>query len=149
MMSPELRVASAETCLGKRATRRRGTSAVEFAVIAPLFFLLILGMIEFGRMIMVQQVITNAAREGARVAVLDSATTASVRDKVETYLEGGSVSGGTVTITPNPPTDAGFDEPVTVSVSVPYDSVSWLPAPFFLGGETLNAEVTMRRETVE
>ncbi len=43
---------------------RRGTAAVEFALVAPVFFLLVFGMIEYGRMVMVQQVITNASREG-------------------------------------------------------------------------------------
>ncbi len=40
---------------------------MEFAVVAPVFLLLVFGMIEYGRMVMVQQVITNASREGARV----------------------------------------------------------------------------------
>ena len=43
-----------------------------------MFFMLVFGMIEFGRAIMVEQILTNAAREGARVAVLDSATPGSV-----------------------------------------------------------------------
>src|SRR5205823_8867626 len=38
---------------------RRAAAAVEFAVVAPVFFLLVFGMIEYGRMVMVQQVITN------------------------------------------------------------------------------------------
>ncbi len=42
---------------------RRGAAAVEFAIVAPVFFLLVFGMIEYGRMVMVQQVITNASRE--------------------------------------------------------------------------------------
>ena len=58
--------------------RRRGAAAVEFAVVAPVFFILIFGMIEFGRMVMVQQVITNASREGARLSVLDGTTATDV-----------------------------------------------------------------------
>ena len=54
--------------------KRRGAAAVEFAVVAPIFLLLVFGMIEYGRMVMVQQVLTNASREGARCAVLDGAT---------------------------------------------------------------------------
>ena len=53
---------------------RQGAAVVEFAVVAPIFSMLVFGMIEFGRAIMVEQILTNAAREGARVAVLDSAT---------------------------------------------------------------------------
>src|SRR5687768_2436293 len=61
---------------------RRATAAVEFAIVAPVFLLLVFGMIEYGRMVMVQQIITNASREGARTAVLDGATTAGVQSAV-------------------------------------------------------------------
>jgi Flp pilus assembly protein TadG len=128
---------------------------VEFAVVAPLFFLLVFGMIEFGRMVMVQQIITNASREGARVAVLDGATTADVVNAVDNYMTGVSVDGAQVTIKgPNgdildPPSSAGYGEPVAVVVSVPFDQVSWLPSPMFLGGSTMSATTVMRRETVQ
>src|SRR5882757_936386 len=61
---------------------RRGAAAVEFAIVAPVFFLLVFGMVEYGRMIMVQQVITNAAREGARVGVLDGSALSDVTTAV-------------------------------------------------------------------
>jgi Flp pilus assembly protein TadG len=128
---------------------RRAAAAVEFAVVAPVFFLLVLGMIEYGRMVMVQQVITNASREGARQAVLDGATTAEVTTIVNDYLTSGSIAGATVTVTPNPPTDAEFGDPVTVTVSVPFSEVSWLPSPMYLGGKTLTATTVMRRESVQ
>lgn len=128
---------------------RRGAAAVEFAVVAPLFFLLVFGMIEFGRMVMIQQILTNASREGARVAVLDGATTAEVTSAVEAYVVTASVSGADISVSPNPPDSAGYGEPVTVSVSVPFDQVSWLPSPMFLGGNTLSATTVMRRETVQ
>ena len=111
--------------------------------------MVVLGIIEFGRMAMVQQVITNAAREGARIAVLDGATTPKVTTKVNDYLSSGKISTAKVKVSPNPPDSAGYGEPVTVSVSVLFDDVSWLPAPFFVGGKTLSAESIMRRETVE
>ena len=122
---------------------------MEFAVVAPLFFLLILGMVEFGRMMMVQQVLTNASREGARIAVLDNTTTADVTTAVDSYLSSGTISGATITISPDPPSTAGYGQPVTVTVSVPFDQVSWLPSPMFLGGNTLEATTVMRRETVQ
>ena len=131
---------------------RRATAAVEFAVVAPLFFLLIFGMIEFGRMVMVQQVITNASREGARLAVLDSTTTAEVETAVITYLTDADASirgvgPDDVDVNPDPPSSAGYGDPVTVTVSVPFNQVSWLPSPMFLGGTTMTASTVMRRET--
>ncbi len=129
---------------------RRAAAAVEFALVAPLFFLLILGMIEYGRMVMVQQVITNASREGARQGVLDGATTAQITTLVNDYLTAGQISSAsaTVTVAPNPPTDAEFGDPVTVTVAIPFNQVSWLPSPMYLGGKTLSATTVMRRESV-
>jgi len=128
--------------------RRRGASAVEFAIVAPVFFLLIFGMFEFGRMIMVQQLLTNAARSGARVAVIDGATASGATSTVSNYLEGGSVDPQDLTITITPKNLAKTDtgDAISVAVSVPYDDISWLPAPWFLGGTTLKANCTMRRE---
>jgi Flp pilus assembly protein TadG len=124
---------------------RRGTAAVEFAFVAPVFFVLIFGMIEYGRAVMVQQVITNAAREGARVAILSGATTSSTTSAVSTYLTNAGISGATPSVTPDPST-ATNGAAITVSVSVPYTSVSWLPSPFFLGSTTLTASCKMRSE---
>jgi len=129
--------------------KRRATAAVEFAIVAPVFLLLVFGMIEYGRMVMVQQIITNASREGARTAVLDGATTSSVQSAVNTYLTAGSISGATVTVSPNPPSTAQYGDPVTVTVSVPFSQVSWLPSPMYLGGTTLSSATVMRRETTQ
>jgi len=140
-----------KTCRPCRRNRQ-GAAAVEFAIVAPLFFLMVFGMIEFGRAIMVQQVLTNASREGARVGVLDSQTpTASqVTSTVNTYLQNAGITGATVVITPTEPTSATYGQPVTVQVTIPFSSVSWLPAPWFLGGNTqLKASTVMRRETVQ
>jgi hypothetical protein len=130
---------------------RRAAAAVEFAVVAPVFFLLIFGMIEYGRMVMVQQVITNASREGARLAVLDGATYAEIETQVDTYLTSASIdtASAVVTVAPNPPTNAAFGDPITVSVSIPFAEVSWLPSPMYLGGKTLSATTVMRRESVQ
>ncbi|MEX0793014.1 MAG: TadE family protein [Pirellulaceae bacterium] len=124
---------------------------VEFAIVAPLFFLLIFGMIEYGRMVMVQQVITNASREGARRAVLEGAVTGDVVQAVEDFLNSGAVSANAaeITITPDPPASAGFGQPVAVSVSISFSDVSWLPSPMYLGGTTLEARTVMRRESVQ
>jgi Flp pilus assembly protein TadG len=129
--------------------KRRGAAVVEFAVVAPVFITLVFGMIEYGRMVMVQQMLTNASREGARVGVLDGATTAECQSAVTTYLSNAGVSGTTVTVTPNPPSSAGYGAPVTVTVTVPFSQVSWLPTPMFLSGKTLTATSVMRRETVQ
>ena len=129
--------------------KRRGAAVVEFAVVAPILFLLVFGMIEYGRLVMVQQVLTNATREGARQGVLDGATTAEVQTTVTNYLTSANIAGATVTVNPSPPDSAGFGDPVTVSVSIPFNQVSWLPAPMFLSGVDMTATSVMRRETTQ
>jgi Flp pilus assembly protein TadG len=129
---------------------RRGAAVVEFAIVAPVFFLLVFGMIEYGRLVMVQQILTNASREGARQAVLDGATSTEVKSAVTTYLQNTSITGSTVTLNPTEPSTAGYGEPVTVTVTIPFSKVSWLPQPMFLSGSyTLTASTVMRRESVQ
>ena len=129
--------------------KRRGAAAVEFAVVAPLFLLLVFGMIEYGRMVMVQQVITNASREGARVGVLEGTSNQEVLDRVTGFLNSGSITGANITVTPTNPETAAFGDPVTVTVDIPFSQVSWLPSPMYLGGRTLSATTVMRRESVQ
>jgi Flp pilus assembly protein TadG len=122
-------------------------------VVAPVFFLLVFGMIEFGRMVMVQQIITNASREGARLAVLDAPEGVSkhteVLNAVRDYLASAGITGATVETTPYEPSDAACGDPVTVKVTIGFDSVSWIPTPIFLSGKNLVATTVMRRETVQ
>ena len=150
--SPEITRAlsiSFENARPRLRKKRTGAAAVEFAIVLPVFVLLVFGMIEYGRMVMVQQVITNASREGARRAVLDGATSSEVQSAVSTYLTNASVNGGSCTLNPANPASAASGDPITVTVSVPFSSVSWLPSPMYLGGKTLSAATTMRRESVE
>ena len=128
---------------------RRGAAAVEFALVAPIFFLLVLGMIEVGRALMVQQIITNASREGARRAVLDGATATDVTTFVNTYLNNASLPNATITYPQGNPEAAGFGAPVEVRVSIPFSQVSWLPSAMYLGGQDMEASTVMRRETVQ
>ncbi len=122
---------------------------VEFAVVAPLLILLVIGIIEFGRLLMVQQILTNASREGARRAVVENVTVGEVEDVVRDYAAACSLSGVNVTVSPDPLTLVGFGDPVTVTVSVPYSQVAWLPSSWFLSGGTATASSVMRGERLE
>jgi Flp pilus assembly protein TadG len=129
---------------------RRGAAVVEFAIVAPVFFLLVFGMIEYGRMVMVQQILTNASREGARYAVtLTTNDTAAVQQKVKDYLTSAKI-GGTPTVTVTWPASgsSGSSQPITVSVSIAFGQVSWLPSPMFVSSTTpLTATSVMRKES--
>ena len=109
-----------------------------------------MGMIECGRMLMVQQILTNASREGARRAVLEGISTADVQQAVESYLEASSIQGADVTVTDSAPIPPDYAISKTVTVSVPFGQVSWLPTPMFAkGSDVLRAQTTMRQEAIE
>src|SRR2546427_12526484 len=108
--------------------RRAGQSMVEFAVLAPVFFLLLLGTIDLGRAVYTYNAISNAAREGARAAVpYDSPlpTTASVVAAGQSKLGGGftppvdtpfaraAAGGSRPAVPPAPDTGSVWDGPAT------------------------------------
>jgi Flp pilus assembly protein TadG len=116
--------------------------------VAPVFFLMVIGFLEFGRALMVQQVLINASRVGARQAITTSATTAAVQSAVEDYAQGVAVPGVDVTVSPDP-SSAAPGTTITVTTTVPFSEVSWMSSPWFLGGKTLTASSQMRKEGFE
>jgi Flp pilus assembly protein TadG len=67
----------------------RGTALIEMAFTLPLLLLISVGIIEFGRAFQTWQILTNAAREGARVAVLPGYSDAMVTSRVQQYVQAG------------------------------------------------------------
>jgi Flp pilus assembly protein TadG len=135
----------------RRSTQRRrrlGAAATEFAIVAPVFFLMIIGFLEFGRALMVQQVLINASRVGARQASTTGATSAEVESAVQEYTQGVAVPGVEVTVSPNP-SAAAPGTTITVTTSVDFSDVSWMSSPWFLGDKTLTANSKMRKEGFE
>src|SRR5271165_794239 len=85
----------------RRFQPRCGPAAVELAVVAPLVFLLIVGLLQVGQMVQVNQVVSNAAREGARQASTGVNTYSDVQTAVANYLTNAGITnqtGLTVTV---------------------------------------------------
>lgn len=134
----------------------RGQAVVEFALVLPLILILMISVWEFARAWNIQQVLTDAAREGARVAVVDSgkggldAATieADARDAVETALSIAAID----------PDDADIDltgmgsgrgNPATVDIALPYRFAFLGPLMGWTIGKsslTLRTSITMRNE---
>ncbi|MEZ6140134.1 MAG: pilus assembly protein [Zavarzinella sp.] len=92
-----------------RTNRRRAAAAVEFAFVLPLLLLLIIGLWEFGRIIHVQTIMNNAAREAARLGaqaqivntfgsyteIKFNTGTPNINDTVRAYLTGSGITDHT------------------------------------------------------
>jgi Flp pilus assembly protein TadG len=137
------------TMPGRRNTvTRRGAAAVEFAVVAPVLILVLLGVIEVSRAMMVDELLNNAARSGCRAGTIAGSTNTKVTTVVNQCLE--NIPDSTTIITVNGAggdvRTAGRGDIVSVEVAVPYSSVSWLPKNRFLGNATLRGTVVMFHE---
>ncbi len=137
---------------------RSGAAMVEMAVVMPIFFMVILGIIEFGRAFMVGQLLNDAAREGARSAIITASTNAAVTADAKAFMN--SVTSCpqadvavTITITaaagnPNPNNilaNAKKRDLCLVTVAVPFSRVSFMPGNYLLG-RTLRGQAAMRHE---
>jgi Flp pilus assembly protein TadG len=71
----------------------RGAALIEASITIPIILLIAVGIFEFGRAYQTWQVLTNAAREGARVAILSDKTEAEVTSAVRTYMQAGGLPG--------------------------------------------------------
>jgi Flp pilus assembly protein TadG len=84
----------------KSIRSERGAALIEAAMIMPMILLIAVGIFEFGRAYQTTQVLTNAAREGARLAVINGSTDDAVTARVRSYMQAGSLPNyATATVT--------------------------------------------------
>ena len=140
----------------RRTPVRRGVAAAEVALITAVFMVpMVIGIWEIGRLIQVQQIVSNSAREGARLAaqgytlnnagvptqVMVSSGTYNVRDFVYQYLYGAGLTKLAKTdvtttfeflaptsggATPTEPYQGEKGQPFAVSVRIPWEKVRWI-----------------------
>jgi Flp pilus assembly protein TadG len=115
-----------------RANQRRGVAVVEFALLAPLLLMLLLGMWEVGRMLQMQQSLSNAAREGGRQASTGLLTNAQVQQVVKNYLDQAGVPTQNLVVNVTNLTNGGdvsnsvqMDQ-LQVDVNVPLQDFRWV-----------------------
>jgi Flp pilus assembly protein TadG len=113
--------------------------------VAPIVFLIVFGSLEFGRAMMVVHGLEAAARDACRVAITPGATQTEVNSAASNRLGSFGISGHTMTLTPALGTAEQWAM-VTVRITVPYNSVSWLPAARFMTGRTLSGVCTLPNE---
>jgi hypothetical protein len=136
----------------------RGAELIEFALIFPTLLLVVLGIMDFGFLFQRYEVVTNAAREGARIAILPGYDGANiqvnVQARVNQYLTAGGLPGtATVNVGPAQAIDIGGQcinvRPVTVAYNHSFmflGPILGLMGGTGLSNKTLHATSAMRSE---
>jgi hypothetical protein len=123
-----------------RLASQRGAELIEFAVSLPVLLLIGLGIIDFGLLFRRYLVVTNAAREGARVAVLPGYGDADVVARINQYLVAGGLTGAhdAPVIVHPPPVLVGTNCAAVTSVTVTFPSQYVFVGPIvkYLAGAT-------------
>src|SRR5690242_7817804 len=139
----------------RRLKTERGAALLEAAITIPIILLISVGIFEFGRAYQTWQVLTNAAREGARVAVITGTTDADVTTRVRNYMSAGQLpNASTATVTINRAVAlTASDTASQITISYPFEfmvlnPVVRLVTPTSTTGApiTMQAGATMRNE---
>ena len=131
-----------------RQLNRKGSAMVEMALVLPMFLLLMVGIVEFSRVLMVQQVITNAAREGARAGSIyfdEAAAISKATDISQNYLVSSGIDPAPATVTPSVTATGGIPA-LQVLIDYNYDSLLIGFIPGLSETLVLHSTVIMRRE---
>jgi Flp pilus assembly protein TadG len=127
----------------KWSKSERGQSMVEFALVLPILLLLLCGIIDFGWLYYNQVMLSNAAREGARYAVIHYSPATSWESDTITVIRDSmpGITGASIVVAG--PTSSRISATVTADVPILTGLTSTL-----LGtdSETLEASCTMRLE---
>jgi Flp pilus assembly protein TadG len=134
-----------------RYRNEKGNALIETAITMPMVLLVCVGIFEFGRAYQTSQVLTNAAREGARLAILEGPTDAEVRSRVNQYLTDGglvSLADGNILVTRNAAL-AGSATASTVQVNYPFEFMVLNPVVRLISpNSTTGAPITLTAATL-
>lgn len=138
----------------RRLKSERGVALLETALTLPLLLMVAVSIFEFGKAYQTWQVLTNAAREGARVAVLPNAAAGASAARVQAYLRSGQLSGWAAATTQQTTVSieigGGVSAPASqVTVTYPFAFAVLQPvAQLLVNGSTVGAPLTMTASVV-
>ena len=149
-------ITNRKTNTSARSQARHGAAMVEFAIVLPFLLFLILGLIDLGRILMLNQMTTHASREALRRAIVPGMTLEEIQSTANFHLDSGGVSltGREILVLDgegNSVTNQAklsqilSNEPVTIQITIPYNQNTWA-APTMMGSATLVKRYEMRRE---
>ena len=140
-------MSSARAPLSCRLLDTRGAQLVEFALVFPIVLLLTAGIIDVGFLLKDYQVVTNAAREGARLGAVRSGAAAAIVERVNAYLAAGGLQGSATTDVQQVllPSLSGAAVPaVRVVVAYPYEYLVLAPVAALIAADSIPSSVTLR-----
>ena len=135
-------------------TRERGSAMVEAAITIPLLLVLMVGIFEVGRAYQTWQVLTNAAREGARVSITPSSTPGNTTALIRQYMADGQLTNySTAAVNVNKTSSIDVNgTPVSaslVTVDYPFTFIMLQPVVrLVVPGTTVGGPITMRATAV-
>jgi Flp pilus assembly protein TadG len=115
-----------------------------------VFFLIVLGLIEMCRVLMVCHMLHEASRRGCRAVVVEGTANTDAQTAIDNYLQVNYVNGYSTTVLVNDAVananTANADDEVTVQISVPISSITWIPGQTYFFSGTVTEQYTLRRE---
>ena len=132
-----------------KRNKERGAALIETAITIPIVLLISVAIFEFGRAYQTWQVLTNAAREGARIAILTGKTDDEVRAAVTRYLNVGGLPTTNVTVNMNRNVDLGASNASQITVLYPYSFMVLNPVvQLIASGATTGEPITMSAQAL-
>ena len=128
---------------GLSTRKRLGATAVEFALVCPIVFAIMFGMIEISRMSTIIDSARTAVISGTREARVANATNASIKEEMEEILSLYGIRDHAVQISPNVINPTTTD--VTVDIDVPFNASNGLYLVTLAGSNNLQFSVTVNR----
>lgn len=122
-----------------------GAELIEFVLVFPILLLILSGLLDFGMMMRSYEVVTNAAREGARVAVLDGYDSNDIQNRVTQYANASGLGGAApvaTTTNVSVTTAAGTFTARSVSVTWTYQMAILGSVSSLFGGTIGNVPLT-------
>ncbi len=116
--------------------RRRASALVELAIAMPVIMMLVFGVMEYGYFLYVKNTLQGAARDGARQAVIATATNATVQTAVDTAMLAAGLQASGYSVTTSPANVSGLPsgQAITVTVTCNWGTMGVHPLPQSLGG---------------
>jgi Flp pilus assembly protein TadG len=129
----------------ERGSRERGITTVEFGLLLLPVVMLTMGAFDFGRAYFQSQVILQAAQEGVRTAALPTSTTSTVNAAITAILTPAKLTAATISSS-NVGVGASRGATSSVTVSIPFNSLTGTIFPSWIGTHTLTQTAKQRHE---